>query len=153
METVRWTVSAVASVWIKEKEPSISLTLLCWHYLFSQVGQGIVLPSASVQWTLAGRKKPRLFSRGFCVRVTYFPGRPKYRHGVGTVRWTVPAVIYELYKVKDHNFRCGLLCSRYLFSQAVTRQVSSAPMSLTSVFGMGTGGPSSQSTRTLADGF
>ena len=30
-----------------------------------------------------------------------------------------------------------------LFSQAVTRQVSSALMSLTSVFGMGTGGTSS----------
>ena len=44
------------------------------------------------------------------------------------------------------------LCSRYLFSQAVARQVSSAQMSLTSVFGMGTGGPSSQSTRTLMDG-
>ena len=27
------------------------------------------------------------------VRVTYFPGRPRYRHGVGTVQWTVPAVI------------------------------------------------------------
>jgi len=34
------------------------------------------------------------------------------------------------------------LCSRYLSSRAVTRQVLSAYMSLTSVFGMGTGGPS-----------
>ena len=51
------------------------------------------------------------------------------------------AIINE-YKAKDHIYRCGLLCSRYLFSQAVTRQVSSAYMSLTSVFGMGTGGPS-----------
>ena len=41
------------------------------------------------------------------------------------------------------------LCSHYLSSQAVARQVLSAQMSLTSVFGMGTGGPSSQSTRTL----
>ena len=30
---------------------------------------------------------------------------------------------------------------RYLFSRSVTRQVFSAEMSLTSVFGMGTGGP------------
>ena len=37
---------------------------------------------------------------------------------------------------------CGGLCSRYLSSRAVARQVLSAYMSLTSVFGMGTGGPS-----------
>ena len=47
----------------------------------------------------------------------------------------------------------GLLCSRYLSSRAVARQVLSAQMSLTSVFGMGTGGPSSQSTPTRMDGY
>ena len=36
-----------------------------------------------------------------------------------------------------------------LFFRAVSSQVSSAPASLTSVFGMGTGGPSRQSTPTL----
>ena len=36
-----------------------------------------------------------------------------------------------------------------LFSRAASSQVSSAPMSLTSVFGMGTGGSSSQSTPTM----
>ena len=41
------------------------------------------------------------------------------------------------------------LCSRYLSSRAVARQVLSAHVSLTSVFGMGTGGPSQQSTRTI----
>ena len=41
------------------------------------------------------------------------------------------------------------LCSRYLFSRPVTRQLSSAYKCLTSVFGMGTGGPTWQSTRTL----
>ena len=40
------------------------------------------------------------------------------------------------------------LCSRYLFSRPVTRQLSSAYVCLTSVFGMGTGGPTRQSTRT-----
>ena len=45
-----------------------------------------------------------------------------------------------------------LLCSHYLFSRPVTRQLSSAQMSVTSVFGMGTGGPSSQSTPTRMDG-
>ena len=37
-----------------------------------------------------------------------------------------------------------------LFFRAVTSQVSSAPASLTSVFGMGTGGPSRQSTPTIS---
>ena len=36
-----------------------------------------------------------------------------------------------------------------LFFRAVTSQVSSAPLSLTSVFGMGTGGPSASSTPTI----
>ena len=41
------------------------------------------------------------------------------------------------------------MCWRYLSSRAVTRKVLSAQMSLTSVFGMGTGGPSPQSTPTV----
>ena len=40
------------------------------------------------------------------------------------------------------------LCWHYLFSRAVARKVFSAHTSLTSVFGMGTGGPSLQSTPT-----
>ena len=43
------------------------------------------------------------------------------------------------------------LCWHYLFSRSVTRQVSSAHVSLTSVFGMGTGGPSHQSAPTIQD--
>ena len=43
-----------------------------------------------------------------------------------------------------------LLCvGIFLFSQAVTSQLSSALLSLTSVFGMGTGGPSASSTPTI----
>ena len=45
-------------------------------------------------------------------------------------------------KRKPHNQSCEVLCSRYLSSRAVTRQVLWAYRSLTSVFGMGTGGPS-----------
>ena len=47
------------------------------------------------------------------------------------------------------------LCWHYLSSRAVTRQVLSALVSLTSVFGMGTGVPSPQSTPTiyLSSGF
>ena len=44
------------------------------------------------------------------------------------------------------------LCWHYLSSRQVTLQVLSAQMSLTSVFGMGTGGPSSQSIPTISDG-
>ena len=50
--------------------------------------------------------------------------------------------------VKAASFRLRLECSHYLFSQPVTRQLSSAYMCLTSVFGMGTGGPTWQSIRT-----
>ena len=43
----------------------------------------------------------------------------------------------------------GFLCWHYLSSRAVARQVLSARVSLTSVFGMGTGGPSYQSAPTI----
>ena len=50
---------------------------------------------------------------------------------------------------KPPAFASGFICvGENLFSRAVTSQVSSAPASLTSVFGMGTGGPSRQSTPT-----
>ena len=48
---------------------------------------------------------------------------------------------------------CPLLCWHYLSSRAVTRKVLSATVSLTSVFGMGTGGPSPQSTPTIFFGY
>ena len=53
---------------------------------------------------------------------------------------------------KAPTFQSRLLCWRYLSSRAVARQVLSAQTSLTSVFGMGTGGPSLQSTPTHMDG-
>ena len=52
-----------------------------------------------------------------------------------------------IYK-KPRSFDRGL-CWHYLSSREVTLQVLSAKMSLTSVFGMGTGGPSSQSIPTM----
>ena len=42
---------------------------------------------------LQAAKNPNLSVEVLCVRVVCFPGRPTYRHGVGTVRRTVPAVI------------------------------------------------------------
>ena len=64
-------------------------------------------------------------------------------------RWTLMPINtnYELRKDKDLRDRRSL-CWHYLFSRPVTRQVSSTNTSLTSVFGMGTGGPSCQSTPT-----
>ena len=53
------------------------------------------------------------------------------------------------YIEKLHYLSSGVLCWHYLFSRPVTRQLSSAYMCLTSVFGMGTGGPSLQSKPTI----
>ena len=50
---------------------------------------------------------------------------------------------------KSPGLSTEALCWHYLSSRAVARQVLSAQMSLTSVFGMGTGGPSLQSIRTI----
>ena len=49
---------------------------------------------------------------------------------------------FSLYKKSDGRLTVAL-CWRYLSSQAVASQVLSTEMSLTTVFGMGTGGPSS----------
>ena len=67
-------------------------------------------------------------------------------------RWTLMPINtnYELGKDKDLRDRRSL-CWHYLFSRPVTRQVSSTNTSLTSVFGMGTGGPSYQSAPTIWD--
>ena len=59
--------------------------------------------------------------------------------------------IYPPRKVIKNNHPIGwllLYVGIFLFSRIVTNQVSSAPLSLTSVFGMGTGGPSTSSTPT-----
>ena len=54
----------------------------------------------------------------------------------------------EEYRAK-HPVGCMLCVGISLSFQAVTSQVFSAPLSLTSVFGMGTGGPSASSTPTI----
>ena len=77
-----------------------------------------------------------------------FPVRSKYRFAVRNM----PAACYRQSNTKVQKSSTFLwsLCWRYLFSRPVTRQVSSAQVSLTSVFGMGTGGPSPQSTPTTS---
>ena len=60
--------------------------------------------------------------------------------------------VQNTYSLTQKNPTCicksVFLCWRYLSSRAVARKVLSAKVSLTSVFGMGTGGPSPQSTPT-----
>ena len=53
---------------------------------------------------------------------------------------------------KPTRIRVSAKCWHYLSSRQVTLQVLSARVSLTSVFGMGTGGPSQQSTPTRLEG-
>ena len=81
-----------------------------------------------------------------------YTARAVYRHAVASVRWTLAGILPNLSYRKSSRPKSGALCSRYLFSRPVTRQLSSAYVCLTSVFGMGTGGPTQQSTRTLLDG-
>ena len=78
--------------------------------------------------------------------VGYFNVRNHYRLSYGgiSVYCILPSVlIYANSGIKYTNV--GV----FLFSRAVTSQVSSALLSLTSVFGMGTGVPSASSTPTL----
>ena len=73
-----------------------------------------------------------------------------YRKGVPDQKArTLSCAGFGILETKTPTAGAVGLCWRYLSSRAVTRQVLSALMSLTSVFGMGTGGPSSQSTRTF----
>ena len=74
---------------------------------------------------------------------------PTYRYRVGSVI----VCRHSRQKKPRRLARLFCLCWHYLSSRQVTLQVLSAQMSLTSVFGMGTGGPSSQSLPTRLDGF
>ena len=60
-----------------------------------------------------------------------------------------PTVNTPARRKKSSDLSIGASCWRYLSFRAVTRKVLSAQMSLTSVFGMGTGVPSPQSTPTI----
>ena len=70
-----------------------------------------------------------------------------------TYRYRVRSVIVCDTNAKKPRLLARLfyLCWHYLSSRQVTLQVLSAQMSLTAVFGMGTGGPSSQSIPTMSD--
>ena len=54
-----------------------------------------------------------------------------------------------IYNKKEHSYECSFLISSFLSSRAASSQVLSAFVSLTSVFGMGTGGSSQLSPLNL----
>ena len=95
--------------------------------------------------TVSGRKKPRSFDRGLVLALRIFPASSKDCRGVKNV----PVARFS--RKKLHPFGWSSLCWRYLSSRPVTRQVLSAKVCLTSVFGMGTGGPTPQSTPTSSE--
>ena len=70
--------------------------------------------------------------------------RAKERVGHRKRKQVDPSTVPSFFALKNLTTEVvrNIICWHYLFSQAVTRQVSSAQMCLTSVFGMGTGGPS-----------
>ena len=83
------------------------------------------------------QKKPRSSDRDFLFALASFLGRPSIVLPSATVQWTVAGIRISYIKSKTSVISNGGLCSHYLSSQAVARQVLSAYMSLTSVFGMG----------------
>ena len=87
-------------------------------------------------------KSPDLSVEAHVFALPAFAARAIYRPAVRGC----PVDIHR--QKKAPTFRSRLLYLRYLFSQPVTRQLSSAYVCLTSVFGMGTGGPTRQSTQT-----
>ena len=109
------------------------------------------LPSGSIPGTTQMQRKTASESLRSCfvLALPIFTARASYRHAVRDAPGERPRRL-RICKERPQAKACGLvLCWHYLFSRPVARQLSSAQMSLTSVFGMGTGGPSSQSTRTM----
>ena len=85
-----------------------------------------------------GRFQPSIFGAGelnFCVR--------------NGNRWTLTVKITTYSAYACQRTICSFGVGIDLFSRAASSQVSSAQMSLTSVFGMGTGGPSSLKIPTM----
>ena len=94
-----------------------------------------------------------LFSRAASSQVSSAQVSLTSVFGMGTggpSLWKSPTILLSL--VKEHVVLSdpqGIGVGIDLFSRAASSQVSSAQMSLTSVFGMGTGGPSSLKIPTM----
>ena len=116
-----------------------------------------------VQWAAAIQqcKASGLSNKEYCIQHGLSDSRPWFPPcikscGLGHQRiGTNPAASLSasLTQKKPRRLaRLFCLCWHCLSSRQVTLQVLSAQMSLTSVFGMGTGRPSSQSIPTMSDG-
>ena len=125
---------SISYIFAKKEHQDCSWYSLYWHYLAFRVGQGLSVPwgqsgGLSQALFVGKRKSTKICLGAFCVGITYLPGQSPAKY-----------------------CRRKRVCWHYLSSRAVARQVLSAQASLTSVFGMGTGGPSLQSIPTLVDG-
>ena len=100
-----------------------------------------------------GQKENRNLSVAvFMLALSIFLGRPSIVLAKKVSGGHFPPELFENKKRIKPKLDSSL-CWHYLSSRAVARQVLSAQTSLTSVFGMGTGGPSLQSIPTRMDGF
>ena len=100
----------------------------------------------------AKKKAPPVGETFLYVGITYLPGKCNVLSCRGNTPVECCRHLRENEKPHPNGYGHSL-CWHYLSSRQVTLQVLSAQMSLTSVFGMGTGGPSSQSIPTYLDGF
>ena len=115
-----------------------------------------------VQWAAAIQeyKASGLSNKEYCIQHGLSDSRPRFPPYIVaglrelTCSYKLRSVIVRVTDAKKPRrlARLFYLCWHYLSSRQVTLQVLSAQMSLTSVFGMGTGGPSSQSIPTMSDG-
>ena len=116
-----------------------------------------------VQWAAAIQecKASGLSNKEYCIQHGLSDSRPRFPpYIVAGLRELTCSYKLRSVSVRRHSrqkkprrlARLFCLCWHYLSSRQVTLQVLSAQMSLTSVFGMGTGGPSSQSIPTCVDG-
>ena len=64
---------------------------------------------------LQAEKSPDFSVEAFMFVLLYFPGRPMDRHGVGIVRWTIPAVIRYVYIKKKTTTFVVVFCVRVTY--------------------------------------
>ena len=132
-----------------EKSPDLSVEAFVFALHIFTVRATIHCRQETCRWHVLGKEKePSRSLTLLCLRYLFSQlgqlSSCRRKCPVDTCRQHLKIKIYE---EAPHNVWSSL-CLRYLFSQPVTRQLSSAYGGLTSVFGMGTGGPTRQSTQT-----
>ena len=131
-----------ADIHRQKKAPTFRSRLSCLRYLLSQLGQLSFAVKKHAGGERCERCQRQIQRAERVAAVDKIEDQHKPEDFIGHRNRDV------LGKEKEPSRSLTLLCLRYLFSQPVTRQLSSAYVCLTSVFGMGTGGPTRQSTQT-----